>query len=396
MFGKNSEEITLKITHLCLANFFIDNHSYQENMLTMYHKKNGYEVEVIASLENFNKDGERIFSENGSKYYNENGIKVTRLNYKKGMLSRKLRTYKGTYDTLKESNPDIIFIHGCQFIDIKEVVRYVRKNNHIKIYVDNHADFSNSATNWISENILHKIIWRKCAKLIEPYTEKFYGVLPSRVKFLKEIYKVPEKKLEFLPMGADDMHVDRSKKEVDSKKIRENLGIDKNDFVIITGGKIDKAKIQTIDLINLIKYDKKLNVKLILFGSIIKELKNEIIPLIDNKKIFYVGWVSPEKTYDYFAAADLSIFPGRHSVLWEQAVAMSLPSIFKYWEGTSHVNVNGNAIMLYEDNMSELKQLIEKFSTDKHFYDDILEKSKEASSEFLYQKIAENSIKSFE
>ena len=47
----------MRITHLCLACFFPDGYSYQENMLPKYHKKLGHDVSVIASLQTFDKNG---------------------------------------------------------------------------------------------------------------------------------------------------------------------------------------------------------------------------------------------------------------------------------------------------------------------------------------------------
>lgn len=47
----------MRVLHICLANFYIDNHSYQENMITKYHKLLGLEVEIIASLVSFDTDG---------------------------------------------------------------------------------------------------------------------------------------------------------------------------------------------------------------------------------------------------------------------------------------------------------------------------------------------------
>lgn len=47
----------MKVLHICLASFYIDNYSYQENLLPIYHKKMGYDVEIIASLFNFDKNG---------------------------------------------------------------------------------------------------------------------------------------------------------------------------------------------------------------------------------------------------------------------------------------------------------------------------------------------------
>ena len=140
-------------------------------------------MEILASLVSFDKNGKVCTLERGSRYNNEYGIPVTRLEYKKSIIGQRLRQYEGTYEAISKSKPDIIFIHGCQFLDIKHIVNYVKEHTDVKVYVDNHADFSNSATNWLSKHILHGLIWRKCAYLIEPYTEKFYGVLPSRVDF---------------------------------------------------------------------------------------------------------------------------------------------------------------------------------------------------------------------
>jgi len=314
----------------------------------------GFNVEIIASLFTFDKTGKGCYLKKGGSYINEYGIFVTRLEYKKTKYSKKLRLYEGTYDSIEKAKPDIIFIHGVQFLNIKNVVKYVRKNPNVKVYVDNHADFSNSATNWISKNILHKIIWRKCAKLIEPYTIKFYGVLPARVDFLKNIYKIPEEKIELLVMGADDEKVIEAKKPEVTKKIRQRYNIKEDDFLIMTGGKIDNAKKQTLFLMEAVKRIKNDKVKLIVFGSVIKELRDKVNTLSDGKKVQYIGWVDANQTYNYFAAADLVVFPGRHSVFWEQVAGLGIPMIVKYWEGTTHIDLGGNCKFLYNDSVDEI------------------------------------------
>lgn len=116
-----------KVLHLCLASFYIDNYSYQENMLPKFHKKLGLDVEIIASLVSFDSSGKPSVLDKEGKYINEYGIPVTRLGYKKTVINRILRRYNGTYDAIKKSNPDIIFIHGCQFMDIKYIKKYCRK-----------------------------------------------------------------------------------------------------------------------------------------------------------------------------------------------------------------------------------------------------------------------------
>lgn len=384
----------MKILHVCLSCFYIDNHTYQENLLPKFHKKLGYDVEIIASQENFDSNGNLTKTGHFRQYINENGIKVTRLNYVKLPLSNRLKIYQNTKKYISEFNPDIIFVHGSQFLDLRVIYKYCEINTNVKMYIDNHADFSNSANTFISRFFLHKFIWRLNISRVINRTEKFFGVLPARVDFLTNMYKVPKEKVSFLPMGADNDEIERSKKEIMMKNLRQKLGIQKDDFLIITGGKIDEAKIQTIDLINIVKNNKNNKVKIVVFGSIIESLQKKIHSLVDNQKVFYVGWISPSETYDFLAIADLIVFPGRHSVLWEQSVAMGVPTIFKYWEGTTHVNINGNALFVHDDNFEELHYLISKLSSDTFYYNDILNKANSAANLFLYEEIAKKSIDS--
>ena len=382
----------MKVLHICLAAFYIDNFSYQENLLPKFHKKNGYDVEILASLVTFDSNGEMSLLPSCSSYKNEDDIKVTRLNYKKSFKSDVLRKYEGTYDEIVLSEPDIIFIHGCQFSDMESIVRYKKKRPDIRIYVDNHADFSNSATNWLSKNILHKIIWKSSAKKILPYTEQFYGVLPARVEFLKEIYKVPDQKVSLLVMGSDDEFIKKYKENQNhSKELKEKLNIPKEDFVIISGGKIDHAKRQIFNLIEAVKTIN--NVKLVIFGSVVKDMEEEFLELVKHPNVIYVGWINNEETYQYLSVADLAVYPGRHSVYWEQTAGMGIPMVVKYWEGTTHIDVGGNCKFLYQNNSNEIRSRIIELLDDREKYEEMLIVANgKGKSKFSYFNIAKKSL----
>jgi len=383
----------MRILHICLGSFFVDNYSYQENLLPKFHKKAGNETSVIASLVSFDENGKATLLKQGGVYKNEYGIEVTRLEYKtNSKFSRKLRYYKGTYEAVEKYSPDVIFIHGVQFMDIKEIVRYLKKHPSVKVYADNHADFSNSATNWLSKNVLHKIIWKSCAKKIEPYVTRFYGVLPARVDFLKNVYGLPEEKVELLVMGADDDKVSEASKPEIRSEIRSKYGIADDDFLIITGGKIDLFKKQTLLLMDAVNNIAKKNVKLIVFGSVVNEMKEEV-----NKRqsdnVQYIGWIKAEESYKYFAAADLAVFPGRHSVFWEQVCGQGIPIVAKKWEGTTHVDLGKNCIFLEKDSEEEIRNVILSLCDKGEKYFEMktcaLEKG---MNEFSYKKIAQRSI----
>jgi hypothetical protein len=167
----------MKILHICLIGPFSDNWGYQENLLSKYHKKMGHDVSLVASTYSWDDNG-KYKQLSASDYVNDDGVHVYRLaNKGKATIDSKLKWYVGLDKVLNEISPDLLFIHDVQFLDIYTIVKYLKKHNKVRVYVDNHADFSNSAKNWLSKNVLHKIIWKKCAHKILPYVTKFYGVL---------------------------------------------------------------------------------------------------------------------------------------------------------------------------------------------------------------------------
>ena len=269
-------------------------------------------------------------------------------------------------------------------------IDYLKQNLEIVVYVDNHADFSNSATNWLSLHILHKMIWKSCAQRIEPYTKRFYGVLPARVDFLKKIYELPAEKIELLVMGADDESVESARKTEIKEKIRKQYGIAMDDFLIMTGGKIDIAKQQILLLMESVNKLQNPKVKLIVFGSVIPELKEKIEGLCSEFNQ-YIGWINSDDTYDYYAAADLAVFPGRHSVFWEQVAGLGVPMLCKEWEGTTHVDMGGNVKFLKEDSFAEILKNLEEIL--KHeTYSQMKNVAEQKREHFLYSQIAMRSI----
>ena len=374
-----------------LGCFYIDNYSYQENYLPKHHKLQGHDVEIIASLVTFDENGKPTLLKKADKYVNEYGIPVTRLDYKKGKIAKRLRYYVGLEAELERVSPDLIFIHGVQFSDIGIVAKYCKNHPDVKVFADSHSDFSNSATNFISKNILHRIIWRSCAQKINPFVTRFYGVLPARVDFLVNEYKLPQEKVELLVMGADDDSVTSAENPEIRKEIREKYSLSDDDFVIMTGGKIDAFKTQTLLLMEAVRNINNPKVKLIVFGSVTPELKEKVNALADGKRVQYIGWVQAKDSYSYFAAADLVVFPGRHSVFWEQVAAQGKPMLVKHWNGTTHVDCGGNVRFLAKDSTEEIQTEIEQLLEGDN-YQKMLESAKKASANFMYSQIAKRSI----
>lgn len=350
----------MKIVHLALNGAVTPGFNYQENNLSKFNYLDGHDTYILASKWIYNQEGVLVYDERDAYVYE--GVKYFRFDIKgKNDYGRRLKRFAGVYRKLCEIQPDILFCHSCSFVDTKVVAKYMKKHPGTKLFVDNHADFSNSARNFLSRTVLHKIIWRHYAQKLVPYAEKFFGVLPARVDFLRDVYKIPQNKLELLVMGADDEIVEETKK-ASKDDLKEKFGIADNDFLIVTGGKIDAAKTQTLLLMDAVKKLGRADVKLIVFGSVSEELKDEFNRRLDDG-IRYAGWLNSRDSYRYFDMADLVVFPGRHSVYWEQVVGLGKPMIVKHWAGTTHVDIGGNVRFLYDDSVDEiygiLKELVE-------------------------------------
>lgn len=382
-----------KIVHIMLAGPVTDGWTYQDNLLTKYHRKLGYEVTMITSQWVWGENG-KLEKFKKTDYINENDVKVIRLPIKgKDEFSRKFKRYSGLYATIESEKPDILFIHGVSFCDVKTVVRYIRSHSDVRVYVDNHSDFSNSGTNWLSRNVLHKIIWKHNARKLLPYTEKFYGVLPARVDWLVDMYGLPKEKCELLVMGVDDELAERAELEDRKDEIKKLYGISDSDFLVVSGGKIDVAKRQTLLLMEAIGKSKVENLKLLVFGSVEESIREEFNKRLVDNRVMYVGWINAKDSYDYFAAANLVVFPGRHSVFWEQVAGQGIPMVCKYWDGTTHIDLDGNVEFIYEDQVETIRQKIEMIASDQECYSEMRNRAYTKRAVFRYSEIAKRSIR---
>ena len=380
----------MRILHLCISAFFIDNYSYQENMLPKYHVLQGHEVEVIASLFTFDENGQGTYLSNPSKYKDKDGYNIVRLAYKfpKGW-NRFFRHYKGLYKSIEEFNPDIIFSHNISYGDTTVVRSYLKKHSRVKLFADNHADFINSAKTMLSKHVLHPIIWRHYAKVIEPYIIKCFGVTPLRCEFLEKEYKINSSIIEYLPMGIDDELIPKDRIEV-RRSIREELNVKEEDYLIFTGGKINRLKNTHVLLEALFEINNP-NINLVICGTLTPEMDYLQKQIGLHSNIHYLGWCNAERVMNCMVASDLACFPGTHSTLWEQSLGVGLPAIFKKWDGMEHVNVNGNCVFIQGEDVEELKQRITALTFTKEYYQmKIL--AEKAGGEFLYSNIAKKAI----
>ena len=385
----------MKIVHICLAGGYTEGLNYQENIIIKYQARDGHDVSLITT-DHCYTEGIWGLCRTEIDYINPEGVHIIRLPFALPApynINRQVGIFKGFYQVLEKLKPETILVHNIQFQDIRKVAAYKRKHPEVTVYVDNHSDFSNSARNWFSRNTLYRFWWKPCAKAMEPYADKFWGVMPSRVDFLHNIYGISRNKIDILVMGADDESVSHAADPELQRMIREKYGISQEEFLIVTGGKIDAFKTQTLLLTKAVQEIDREDVKLLIFGSIDEELKDGILSMCDGKKIQHVGWAKGNQSYEYFACADLVAFPGRHSVYWEQVAAQGIPMICKYWDGTTHIDIGGNVEFLMEDSVEEIKNKLLQVLDEPGKYDEMKKVAQsDLRHQFSYKIIARKSV----
>lgn len=383
----------MKILHISLCvEHYNDGWDYQDNLLPVYHKKMGLDVTLITNQLEYNiKESTIMLSQNNQ--YNFEGVKIIRLPFKLFplKLNKKIRYYKYFSELLTKENPDIIFLHGIHFLNILELHTYLRKNKKT-LYIDGHEDFSNSARTFFSRVFIHKFIWRNIARLFEKSTSIYWGVLPRRVEFIKKVYKFDSKKVKLLEMGIDDDVLEDVQNNEELINYKKKLNIKREDFLIVTGGKLDQFKSEIIYLIKAMQRLNYSNVKLIIFGSIPPKLKMDINKIKDISSVSFIGWLDRRDTYKLYLIAQLGIFLGRHSTLWETAVACGLPLVLSDKYLSPHLNFNNNIRYINAESIDDIKQIISDL-TNMDTYKKIKKNAESVErNKFFYSTIAKKSI----
>ncbi len=384
-----------------LCDLYLDSLQYQENLLAKYYTKAGHEVVIIASTFEsvFDYYTDNYNSKKLTSIYTLNGIKLYKLPYSINIFN-KLRKFGGVYDILLSEYPDVIFSHDIH-LNLTDAVKYKKfKNKKCKIIMDYHADYSNSAKNWFSLNILHKIIRKTFLSFQWKHLDKVFYVVPSSAKFLNEVYNVSYNDMQLLPLGADtDLIVEVNNSQV-RNNIRSKFSILEDDVVIFTGGKLTPSKRTEILIQAFTNFSSK-NSHLFVIGKSGDEDKEYFDSLQSlatlNSRIHFIGWLSSKEIYSYLSACDFAVFPSSQSVLWQQALSVGLPLVVGQFrdQEINYLNKYGAIISIPEDEVvaSTFQSIIESLS----YNPDLLSQMKKAalltSEEFLnYYNIIQKTL----
>lgn len=215
-------------------------------------------------------------------------------------------------------------------------------------------------------------------------------------------YKITSKPLKIIANGnvngIDVTYFSKDEiSEIQQKNLKQELGIQPNDFVLVFVGRLvtDKGINELVTAFSSIKKD---NLKLLLVGAEERELdplKSEtILEIKNNKNIIEVGFQKDVRPY--FAISDCLVFPsyreGFPNVVM-QAGAMELPSIVSDINGCNEIIVEGeNGVIIPPKNVFYLQEKILFLYENKDFYKKLKQNAREMIVSRYEQSLVWNAL----
>lgn len=380
------DKIKLRIAHVCLASSYTEGMLYQDNILPDINRKHGHDVLVVSDCTCY-VNGKISKSEEIDKTL-ANGVRLVRLRFAGDFLpelfKNKLRYAPGLAPLLEEFKPDIILYHSLVGLGLLTVGLYKKKYPQTRLYLDSHADFNNSATffasKWLQYRFFNKSIWR----LISKFVDKVFYVSEESRDFLREIYRIDDKRMEFFPLGGFITN-DREKK-IARRRVREKYSIPQNDIIFLHTGKFNAAK-KTVDVLRVFLSISRNNVRLVLAGVFESDIADEVKSLIESdSRINWVGWKSGEELTELMCASDVYLQPGSQSASLQTAICCGLPVlVYPHKSHFSYLHENG----FFVNDSCSLKCEIEKIISDTDLIKRMSDNSTVLASKILdYNKIA--------
>ena len=264
----------MKVVHICLSDYYLDDRAYQENELVEEHQRQGHKVLVIASTQVLDNEKRRKYLAPG-RYRNGQGVEVIRLPYHPWLphvLAKSLRPHPGVYRLLDELAPDVILFHGMCGWELINVSRYKKDHPDVRFYVDTHTDFINSARGLVSKWGLHFLYYRTIVHWCLPWIDRILYISQLTGEFARRFYGIPESKLEFFPLGGHP--VPDGEYNTLRRHTRQDQNLTEEHILFVQYGKQTRQK-KLIHTLKAFSGNPDPRFRLIIVGSLLEEIREQ-------------------------------------------------------------------------------------------------------------------------
>lgn len=332
----------LRIAHICLASTYTEGMAYQDNLLPAQNRSDGHEVLIVSDC--WCVANGKIVEVSPENKILKDGSQLIRIPFAGRLLPRfirnKVRIAPQLSMLLNNFHPDVILYHGVIGAEMLTVGAYKEKHPTIKLFLDCHEDLHNSGRTLASRILQYKLLtrffWWRIAHLVD---KVLYVSYESR-DFLKQMFDMPEEKMEFYPLGGYVQ--DYLVKEQIRKRVRIELDLSEDDIVFIHAGKLDRSK-KTLDVLHAFRSMPDSNYRLLVVGTIDNDINDEASKLIaTDSRIKFLGWKSSNELVNLLCASDCYLQPGTQSASLQVAICCGLPvMVYPYSSHKPYLVNNG-------------------------------------------------------
>lgn len=351
----------MKVLIWTTGNEFTPSMLYKENYLIKASILNGDDVTVFANEYTY----VRGKSTKISKEEKVSGYKLKRFPYQSfghSALTRRIRKINGLEDEIIKERPDLIFINCSQICNIKNLRKIKSALPNVKMVLDFSTKYLNSAQNWMSKNILHRIIYRRWIQKALPYVDKVFYISQESKDFAREMYGIPESMMEHNNLPGETIGLDVKKRF--KAEIFKKLNLSEDKTLILYSGKIYPDK-KVDNLVRAFSRNKNPDLRLLIIGVYTDESQRAVIePVIaGDERISFMNFVSGDELTKYLCAADLYIQPGSISQTCQTAVCCGTPLAFN--DIPTHREIyNGNGFFVESED--DILNILNRISSDQN------------------------------
>ena len=300
----------------------------QINIVTKYQVKQGHDVYIVTGDSSvihprFNNFADNTNMDEKDKIFEAStGVKIIRIDIIKYISGRAIfrRGYKKLIDNLK---PDILFCHYNDTV-IGMYYTLINKKLEYPVIFDSHM------LAMASKNPLNKVYRRFYSLIVAPIIKqnKLRVIRTQDDDYVNTHLGVPSELTPFISFGSDTtlFYPDSDIK----LKIRKQLNLKDDDFVVVYTGKFSEAKGGKI-LAEAFrqKFDSNRRVVLLAVGNTNTEYEKQVEGIF-NKSNNVVLRFPTQKYFDlpkFYQVADLCVFPKQCSLSFYDAQACGVPVI---------------------------------------------------------------------
>lgn len=316
----------MRILIVTTGNEFTPSMLYKENYIIKAAQDHGDEIFVFANQYTYVKGKtELAVAQEKVEGYTLKRFKYR--SYGNKMVTSRVRRIDGLENEIVRLKPDLIFFNCGQVYNIKNLKLIKQALPDVKILIDFSTKYLNSARNWFSKNILHRLIYRSWLQEALPYVDKIFYISQESKEFAQEMYKIPDEIMEHNNLPGETIPVET--KMAYKHEVFAKMGMTKDTIMFMYSGKIYPEK-KVDHLVRAFVRTKEPNFRLIIIGVYNDDASRLTIePLIaSDKRIKFMNFVSGSELTKYVCAADLYIQPGSISQTCQTAVCCGTPLCF--------------------------------------------------------------------